>query len=105
PERSTNHSAGYDIYASKATSIAPGQTATIETGLKILFPYGHYGQLTTRSGMAKQSLIVMGGIIDWDYRGEVKVMIHNLGSQVYEVNQGDKVAQLLIHKEHHSEEV
>ncbi|PCH41966.1 dUTPase-like protein, partial [Wolfiporia cocos MD-104 SS10] len=104
PEQSTPNSAGYDIHAIEDATIKPGETATIETGLKVLFPYGHYGQLATRSSMAKQSLLVMGGIIDWDYRGEIKVMIHNLGSESYEVHSTDKIAQLLVHKEFHADE-
>lgn len=98
PVKGTPHSAGYDIYAMEGLTIQPGQTATISTGLQVLLPYGHYGQLATRSSMAKQSLIVLGGVIDWDYRGEVKVMIHNLGSIQYEVKAKDKVAQLLVHR-------
>ncbi|PCH42731.1 dUTPase-like protein [Wolfiporia cocos MD-104 SS10] len=75
----------------------------IDTGLKILFPYGMYSQLISQSSMAKKSLMVAGGIINWDYRGEVKVMIHNLSQEPYEVKAKDKIAQLLVHQQPHPE--
>ncbi|PCH42789.1 dUTPase-like protein, partial [Wolfiporia cocos MD-104 SS10] len=96
PQQGTPHSAGYDICADQDTIILPGKLSVIGTGVKTLLPYGHYGQLMTRSSMAKKDLLVVGGVIDWDYRGEIKVMIRNFGNDIYHVNATDKIAQLLI---------
>ncbi|PCH34924.1 dUTPase-like protein, partial [Wolfiporia cocos MD-104 SS10] len=97
PEKGTVNSAGYDIHASTPARINPGITMMVETNLKILLPYGHWGKLETRSSMAIKGLQVQGGVIDWDYRGEIKVMIHNFTEFPYITNAGDKVAQLILH--------
>ncbi|PCH39314.1 dUTPase-like protein [Wolfiporia cocos MD-104 SS10] len=96
PEKGTDHSAGYDIVSNEDKAIPPGKLETISTGLKMIPPYGYYGQLMTRSSMAKKDLLVVGGVIDWDYRGEIKVMIRNFGNDYYHINSTDKIAQLLI---------
>ncbi|PCH41846.1 dUTPase-like protein [Wolfiporia cocos MD-104 SS10] len=97
PEKGTVNSTGYDIHVSTTARINPGLTMMVETNLKILLPYGHWGKLETRSSMVIKGLQVQGGVIDWDYRGEIKVMIHNFTEFPYIMNAGDKVAQLILH--------
>lgn len=96
-KKGTVNSAGYDIHASAPARINPGLTMMVETDLKILLPYRSWGKLETQSSMAIKGLQVQGGIIDWDYRGEIKVLLHNFTEFPYIVNEGDKVAQLILH--------
>lgn len=59
-------------------------------------PSHHYGQLSTRSSLAQRGVIVVGGVIDPDYQGEVKVILMNVGPNPFVVSQGDRIAQSLI---------
>ena len=101
PRQASENAAGFDIASTKATTIPPNTTAVIPTGLALQFPAHTYGQLMSRSGLAsKHSLMVCGGVIDPDYTGEIKVILHNSGTQEYHINIGDRIAQLILL--HHS---
>ena len=96
PERK-HGSIGYDVRSVEKMSIVPGNRATISTGLRIAFPDGHYCRIAPRSGLAFHSGIdVLAGVVDSDYRGIVRVILHNTGSEVFEVNVGDRIAQLIL---------
>jgi dUTP pyrophosphatase len=86
---------GYDLYACKETIVHARSCATISTGVAIEFTPKSGAVLGTRSSMAKRRLIVVGGIIDAGYRGEVSVMLENLSDLMYVVKKGDKVAQII----------
>jgi len=101
PEYQTSGSSGADIRACIGASllIKPGERAIIATGLRIRMPVGYEGQLRSRSGLAAHHGIIClnsPGTIDQDYRGEVKVILHNNGSEPYTVKPGDRIAQLVI---------
>jgi dUTP pyrophosphatase len=99
PQRMTEGSVGYDLCAVGYTRILPGCTQAIPVGFAIAIPCDYEGQIRTRSGMAlKHSVHVLNspGTIDSDYRGEVKVLLHNAGAEDFNVYEGDRVAQLLI---------
>ncbi len=101
PSYQTDGSAGMDLRAavSSPVRIEPGGRALIPTGLAIAIPAGFEGQVRPRSGLAhKHGVTVLNtpGTIDSDYRGEVKVVLVNLGGEVFEVHRGDRIAQLLI---------
>ena len=81
--------------------IAPGGRALIPTGLKMALPFGYEGMVRPRSGLAlKHGITVLNtpGTIDSDYRGDVGVILINHGNKVFTVNQGDRIAQLIINK-------
>ena len=92
-------SAGYDIKSSENCIIpAQGQTL-INTGIKLELPEGCYGRLSDRSSMAyKNKLHVHGGVIDKDFTGEIKVLLHNISNEDYKINKGDKIAQLILER-------
>ena len=101
PERGSAYAAGYDLFAnvSEALEIAPHTTAMIPTGLAMEIPEGYIGGIFPRSGLAsKESLRPANcvGVVDTDYRGEVKVALHNDGDVARVVTPGQKVAQLVI---------
>ena len=95
--------AGLDMAAALAddapVQIAPGERALLPTGFALEIPPGHEGQVRPRSGLAlKRGLTVLNapGTIDADYRGEVMVLLINLGSEPQEIRRGDRIAQLVI---------
>lgn len=97
PTKGSARSAGYDLYATGSGTIYPGDRALIGTGIKMALARGLYGQIFPRSGLAnKHGLMVMGGTIDNDYRGEIKVMLYNSGRKRFMYEVGDRLAQLVF---------
>jgi dUTP pyrophosphatase len=89
--------AGLDLRALERTVLSPGQSAAVPTGLAIELPAGYEAQVRPRSGMAlKHSVTVNFGTIDPGYRGEIRVIMFNLGRADYVVEKGDRIAQLII---------
>lgn len=120
PTYGSSGAAGMDLYANfsaegfGALSIAPGERRLIKTGIAIAIPRGHYARVAPRSGLAaKNGIDVMAGVIDEDYRGEVGVILINLGfrfefndagvmqvapAEPVIIKHGDRIAQLIIEK-------
>lgn len=91
--------AGFDLVSSEALSIPQGGRALVHTGLAIEIPVGFEGQVRPRSGLAlKRGVTVLNapGTIDAGYRGEVGVILANFGPDPFDVNPGDRIAQLVI---------
>jgi dUTP pyrophosphatase len=88
---------GYDLYSAEDLTIAARGAAAIPTGIAIEFTPTAGGIIKTRSGLAKKRLTCNAGVIDAGYRGEVIVLMDNLGDEPYTIRQGDKIAQLLEH--------
>jgi dUTP pyrophosphatase len=93
----TGEDIGYDLYAAEDVTLAARGAAGVHTGIAIEFVPAAGGIVKTRSGMAKKRLMCNAGVIDAGYRGEVIVLMENLGDEPYTIRQGDKVAQLLEH--------
>lgn len=103
PTYATTHAAGMDIraFVDAPVTILPMQRTLIPTGLFIELPEGYEAQIRPRSGLAINSGITMlntPGTIDADYRGEIKVIVINLGDAPFIVNSGDRIAQMVIAK-------
>ena len=101
PSYQTPGSAGLDLRAAVTVPIvlAPGARTLVPTGLKLAIPQGYEGQVRPRSGLAlKHGLTVLNspGTIDSDYRGEVQVILANLGTEPFTIERGMRVAQLVI---------
>jgi dUTP pyrophosphatase len=103
PGYETEKSAGLDLRAAvpegETEEIEPGERALIDTGIKVALPEGCEGQIRPRSGLAyRHGVTVLNGpgTIDADYRGEVKVLLINLGEEVFEVERGMRIAQLVV---------
>ena len=99
PTRGNPSDAGLDVYANldTAVTIEPGGSWMVPTGLKFGIPHGYMLQVCNRSSMgAKRSLIVGAHIIDSGYDGEVFIDLHNIGSQVQTIEDGSKIAQLIL---------
>ncbi|KAJ7591362.1 dUTPase-like protein [Mycena floridula] len=104
PSRGSALSAGYDLYSAEKKTVPAHGKALIDTQISIAVPVGHYGRVAPRSGLASKFMIDTGaGVIDADYRGVVFVLLFNLSdkdfeAQYYTVEEGDRVAQLIIEK-------
>ena len=101
PKYETVGSSGMDLSANinSSINILPGQTAIIPTGLSVSIPQGYEIQIRPRSGLAaKKSVTVLNtpGTIDADYRGEIKVILINLGKLSFKVEKGDRIAQMVL---------
>src|SRR4051812_33332045 len=101
PTKGTKYSAGYDLYSHIDTVIPPGGTTLVRTGIAIQIPEGCYGKIEGRSSLAKKhSVFPLAGVIDEDYRGDITVVLHNLGKTDFTVNKSDRIAQLVVMKYH-----
>lgn len=98
PTRGSTESAGYDLYAAEKMTIQPKDKGLVSTGLSIKTPPGTYGQISPRSSLASKMIDIGGGVVDRDYTGIVKIIIYNLSNDVFVVNEGDRVAQLILQK-------
>ena len=103
PRQQTAGAAGVDLLAAlppgEALTIAPGKRALVPTGLAMAIPEGYEGQVRPRSGLAaKHGVTVLNtpGTIDADYRGELKVILINLGDVPFEIRRGERIAQLVV---------
>ncbi len=91
------HDAGMDLYSSETIVVNPGERKLISTGIAMAIPSGYVGLIWDKSGIAtNHGLKTMAGVIDAGYRGEIKILIHNLSQQAYTVQVGTKIAQMLI---------
>ncbi len=101
PVRSTEHASCFDICADAEGVIDPGGRALIKTGLSVAVPPGFEVQVRSRSGLAiKQGVAVLNspGTVDADYRGEVGVILVNLGTEPFAYKRGDRIAQMGVYR-------
>jgi deoxyuridine 5'-triphosphate nucleotidohydrolase len=99
PTRGSSLAAGLDIYAIEDLTIQPGDRALALTGLAVAIPEGYYGRLAPRSGLAtKEGLDTLAGVIDADYRGEIRCLLYNTGVETINLPAQSKICQLIIEK-------
>lgn len=99
PSRGSAWAAGLDIFAIEELTIAPGERCLASTGLAVAIPEGYYGRIAPRSGLAaKNGLDTLAGVIDADYRGEIRCLLYNAGSETIHLKAESKICQLIIEK-------
>ncbi len=103
PKYMSMGAAGMDLYAAVDEDIilSPGKRAVISTGICVEISKGFEAQIRPRSGLAAKygiTLLNTPGTIDWDYRGEIKVIMINLGDEDFIISRGDRIAQMVINK-------
>lgn len=100
PKRMTDGAAGFDVYSDENTAIGPGERKLVSTGVTVIFPEGYHGILKSRSSVAWNRMVdVCAGVIDEDYRGELRVLLHNAHPKnTFFISPGDRIAQLLVQK-------
>lgn len=101
PVYATQGSAGMDVHAAVEgeLTIAPGAVALVPTGVAIALPTGYECQVRSRSGLAAKNAVFClnaPGTIDSDYRGEIKVILANMGAEPFTIRRGDRIAQLVV---------
>ena len=98
PVYASEHAAGLDVVAAEDLTLSPGARHAVATGFAIAIPHGYEVQVRPRSGLAlKHGITCLSspGTIDSDYRGEVKVILANLGNEPFVVRRGERIAQLV----------
>ena len=95
PLRKSTGAAGYDLIAPKGGILSKGLSIA-GIGVKIALPPGHYGRIACRSSLAAKNLSVEAGVIDNDYRGEIKVLLRNHSDEPYHYKRGERIAQLIV---------
>ena len=98
PSYGSQHAVGLDVVAAESLTLAPGARHAVATGFAIAIPHGYEVQVRSRSGLAvKHGITCLNtpGTIDSDYRGEVKVILANLGAEPFEVVRGERIAAAL----------
>ena len=101
PAYATEHAAGMDLFAAVANDVViePGKRKLVPTGLSIALPAGYEAQVRPRSGLAlKNGITVLNspGTIDADYRGEVQVILANMGTEPFTITRGMRIAQMVV---------
>lgn len=100
PVRGSPGSAGFDLFSTSNYVILPGRRMVVSTGISLVFPEGTYGRIAPRSGLAiRHGVHILAGVIDPDYKGEVKVVLQNLDPvNPYVILPGYRIAQIILEK-------
>jgi dUTP pyrophosphatase len=99
PSKASPESAGFDLTSAQRVSIPPRGMAVVDSGLSVACPKGTYARIAPRSGLAVKNMIDCGaGVIDADYRGSILIVLFNHSRENFEVNIGDRVAQLILER-------
>jgi dUTP pyrophosphatase len=97
PTRGSKFSAGLDLSSVESLVIEPGDRAIVATGLAVIIPNDTYLRIAPRSGLAaKHGIDVLAGVVDSDYRGEIKVILANFGKEPFAVMSGERIAQAIL---------
>ena len=88
--------AGMDLFSCADMSLAPGETKPVPTGIQMAIPQGYVGLVWDKSGISLKGVHRLAGVVDAGYRGEVRVVMVNLGTESFEIKPGMKIAQMLI---------
>ncbi|KAF8469609.1 deoxyuridine 5'-triphosphate nucleotidohydrolase [Kalaharituber pfeilii] len=99
PTRGSEFAAGYDIYSAQDITVHAHGKALVGTDISVAIPAGTYGRVAPRSGLAVKNFIDVGaGVIDADYRGQLKILLFNHSDTDFEVKEGDRIAQLILER-------
>lgn len=97
PTKAHPTDSGFDLYADEAVTIAPGETAVVSTGVSVVLPPGHEATVRPRSGITSRTkLRVQLGTIDNAYRGNIGIIVDNIGQERISIHPLDKIAQLVV---------
>lgn len=100
PHRASRLAAGLDLFSAYSYRIPPGEKVKILTDISILMPQGCYGRIVERSSSALDGIIIGGGVVDLDYRGNIAIICFNLGKMEVVIRKHDRIAQLICEKIH-----
>jgi dUTP pyrophosphatase len=96
PAYASEHAVGLDVVSAEDVTLVPGARHPVRTGIAMAIPHGYEVQVRSRSGTAvRGGITCLTGTIDSDYRGEIMVVLINLGQEGFEIHRGDRIAQLV----------
>jgi dUTP pyrophosphatase len=100
PQRAHPSDAGADLFALESCEIYPGEQKLVDTGVAVKIPRGFAGFIFNRSSQGKKGITIPHsvGVIDSDYRGNLKVLLKNIGEDPYTIEPGDRIAQLVVQR-------
>ena len=98
PKKHNNNDAAFDLYAIEEMNIPSGGTDIVHTGISIEIEEGYFGKIESRSSLAKKGVFCTAGVIDSGYRGEVMIVVNNIGSSDYQITVGNRIAQMIIYR-------
>ena len=102
PTYAYDDDAGCDLFSAKTITILPRSCESVDLGFSTAIPRGYYAKIESRSGLARDHMIIaIGGIIDSNFRGDWCVCLANLSKMPYTVKTGDRIAQVIFHKKEH----
>ena len=97
PKYAHDGDAAMDLFSTEDYVIGPGKRQLVSTGIAMEFPAGYFASIRDRSGLAlKKGITILGGVIEYTYRGEYGVVVLNTGDENFIINAGDRIAQVLI---------
>ena len=96
PTLGTNHAAGFDIYSIEETELQPGETKAVSSGISVEIPEGKVLLFWDRSGMGFKGIHRFAGVIDSDYRGELKIILFNSTKNIYKIQKYDRICQGIV---------
>ena len=97
PQRNSTDAVGYDLHSLDSYVIPSQNVGLIDTGIAVKFPTGTYGRIASRSGLIlHNNVTVLGGVIDPDYTGTIKILLYNFSDSTFKVNKNDRIAQLIL---------
>lgn len=100
PAKKKKEDAGYDIFSVEETIIPAMGRRVIHTGVRLAVPFGWYYEIKGRSGLGFSGILPFIGTLDSTYNGLIRVLLFNLSQESYQVNKGDRIAQILFHRQY-----
>ncbi|OYT41465.1 deoxyuridine 5'-triphosphate nucleotidohydrolase [Candidatus Pacearchaeota archaeon ex4484_26] len=103
PKKAYEHDAGFDLHAAENIVLKPLERKLVKTGIALELPKGYHAEIRPRSGLAlKHGITILNtpATIDTGYRGEIMIILANLGNEPFEVNKGERIAQLVFSQVH-----
>ena len=106
PRKISSRVAGFDLFAFEAVTLEPNSTTIIDTKIAMQIPVSYYGHIVENPELAaKHSLVTLGGVVDANYRSEIKVVLRNLSAHSVNFHPGNRIAKIIIKKIHDAHEV
>ena len=103
PQKATTGSACYHLFAARCVTLEPKATRSIETDLGFSFSNNYMARIYPRFSLSLQSMLLDGGVVDADYRGNARIILTNLSDRVKEIETGDRISEILFVKKEENE--
>jgi dUTP pyrophosphatase len=96
PRKGSDGAAAYDLYSAQSYTLSPRTITAVDLNLQVAIPSGYYMQLGSRSGLCLKGLVIVGGIVDSDYRGPIQALVYNNSGELFKLCKGQRISQALV---------